>query len=158
MLALVEGNAVGLGLARDHRRCSPSASCLVAFVVIERHCARPDGRLQFFRSQQFLGANIVAFMVSFAMLATFFFLALYMQNILGYSPLQAGVRFLPSTLVIIVTGPIAGRLTDRIGPRPLIVTGLLMVAVSLFWQSCIDVDTGYGYLSAPSCCSASAWG
>jgi Na+/melibiose symporter-like transporter len=48
----------------------------------------------------------------------FFFLTLYMQNILGYSPLEAGVRFLPSTLIIIVAGPVAGRLTDRIGPRP----------------------------------------
>ena len=92
----------------------------------------------FFRSRSFLGANIVAFIVSFAMLAMFFFLALYMQNILGYSPLQAGVRFLPSTLVIIVVGPIAGRLADRIGPRPLMVAGLLLVAGSLFWQSFID--------------------
>ena len=67
---------------------------------------------------------MVAFVVCFAMLAMFFFLALYMQNILGYSPLQAGVRFLPSTLVIIFVAPIAGRLTDRIGPRPLIIAGL----------------------------------
>ena len=68
-----------------------------------------------------MGANIVAFTVSFAMFAMFFFIALYMQNILGYSPLEAGVRFLPSTLVIMVTGPIAGRLADRIGARPLMV-------------------------------------
>ena len=53
------------------------------------------------------------------MLAMFFFMALYMQNILGYSPLEAGIRFLPSTVVIIVIAPIAGRLTDRIGrPHP----------------------------------------
>ena len=69
------------------------------------------------------------------MLAMFFFLALYMQNILGYSPLEAGVRFLPATVVIIVAGPIAGRLADRFGPRPLMVGGLLLTAVSLFWQS-----------------------
>ena len=67
----------------------------------------------FFRSRTFLGANIVAFIVCFAMLAMFFFLALYMQNILGYSPLQAGVRFLPSTLMIIFIAPLAGRLADR---------------------------------------------
>ena len=77
----------------------------------------------FFRSRSFLGANVVAFIVSFAMLAMFFFLALYMQNVKGYSPLEAGVRFLPSTAVIIVVGPIAGRLTDRIGPRPLMTPG-----------------------------------
>ncbi len=81
-----------------------------------------------FRSRSFLGANVVAFIVSFAMLAMFFFIALYMQNVLGYSPLEAGIRFLPSTLVIIVVGPIAGRLSDRIGPRPLMVSGLVMAS------------------------------
>ena len=69
------------------------------------------------------------------MLAMFFFIALYMQNILGYSPLEAGVRFLPSTVVIIIMGPIAGRLADRIGPRPLMTIGLLLTSGSLFWQS-----------------------
>jgi MFS family permease len=69
-----------------------------------------------------------------------------MQNFLHYSPLQAGVRFLPATLVIIVMGPIAGRLTDRIGPRPLMTTGLLLVAAALFIQSRLTVHTGYGLL------------
>jgi MFS family permease len=80
------------------------------------------------------------------MLAMFFFMALYMQNILGYSPLEAGVRFLPSTVVIIVTAPIAGRLTDRIGARVPIAVGLTLVAIALFLQSLITVDTGYGYI------------
>ena len=66
----------------------------------------------FFRSRTSVGANIVAFLVTFAMFAQFFFLTLYMQNVLHYSPLQTGIRFLPSTLVIIVMGPLAGRL-DR---------------------------------------------
>jgi MFS family permease len=101
----------------------------------------------FFRSRSFLGANVVAFIVSFAMLAMFFFLALYMQNIKGYSPLQAGVRFLPSTAVIMIAGPLAGRLTDRIGPRPLMTLGLLMVSGSLFWQGHLTVDTPYGMLA-----------
>ena len=98
-------------------------------MLVERRSPAPMVDFATFRSRSFLGANIVAFIVSFAMLAMFFFLALYMQNIRGYSPLEAGVRFLPSTLVIIVVGPIAGRLSDRIGPRPLMVGGLLMVAV-----------------------------
>jgi MFS family permease len=93
-----------------------------------------------------VGSNLVAFIVTFAMLAMFFFLALYMQNIKGYSPLQAGVRFLPSTVVIIFAGPIAGRLSDRIGPRPLMVAGLLMVAGSLFWQGHLAIDTSYSFL------------
>jgi MFS family permease len=86
--------------------------------------------------------------ISFAMLAVFFFVALYMQNILGYSPLEAGVRFLPSTLLIIVTAPIAGRLADRIGPQRLIVTGMLLIAASLYIQTHITIHTGYGLLLA----------
>src|SRR4051812_44178212 len=101
---------------------------------------------RFFQSKSFLGANLVAFIVSFGMLAMFFFLALYMQNIKGYSPLQAGVRFLPSTAVIILAGPIAGRLTDRIGPKPLMTAGLLIVSGSLFWQGHLATDTSYGFL------------
>jgi MFS family permease len=80
------------------------------------------------------------------MLAQFFFMALYMQNILGYSALQAGVRFLPSTLMIIVIAPIAGRLADKIGPKPLIMAGLSILALSLFLQSQISVGSGYGTL------------
>jgi MFS family permease len=123
-----------------------AAAAVVAFVAIERRVKAPMVDFAFFRSRSFLGASVVGFIVSFAMLAQFFFLALYMQNILHYSPLQAGVRFLPSTLVIIVMGPIAGRLTDRIGPRPLMTTGLLVVAAALFIQSRLTVHSGYGLL------------
>jgi MFS family permease len=102
--------------------------------------------LSLFHSKTFLGANAVGFIVSFAMLAMFFFLALYMQNILGYSAVQAGVRFLPSTLMIVLIAPLAGRLADRVGPRPLIVTGLSLTTFALFLQTRITVDTGYGLL------------
>ena len=100
----------------------------------------------FFRSRTFLGTNGIAFVVSFSMLAMFFFMALYMQNILGYSPLEAGIRFLPSTVVIIVAAPLAGRLTDRIGARIPIAVGLTLVAIALYLQSRVTVDTSYGYL------------
>ena len=123
-----------------------SAIGLIAFAIVERRVVEPMVDFRFFRSRSFVGANLVAFIVSFAMLAMFFFLALYMQNIKDYSPLQAGVRFLPSTVVIILVAPIAGRLSDRIGPRPLITTGLLIVAGSLFWQGHLEVDTSYGFL------------
>jgi MFS family permease len=100
----------------------------------------------FFRSRQFVGTNGIAFVVSFTMLAMFFFMALYMQNILGYSPLEAGIRFIPSTVPIIVIAPIAGRLTDRIGARLPIAVGLSFVAIALYLQSRVTVDTTYGYL------------
>ena len=117
VLALVEGNAWHWGSGRIVALLVVATVGIVGFVVAELHGSAPMVDFGFFRSRTFLGANLVAFIVSFAMLAQFFFLALYMQNILHYSPLQTGVRFLPSTLVIIVMGPLAGRLTDRIGPR-----------------------------------------
>jgi EmrB/QacA subfamily drug resistance transporter len=146
VLALVEGNSWGWGSASILALFAVAALAIVAFVVAELRVPEPMVDFGFFRSRSFFGANLVAFIVSFAMLAMFFFLALYMQNIKGYSPLQAGVRFLPSTLVIVVVGPIAGRLSDRIGPRPLMVAGLLTVAGSLFWQGHLAVDTSYGFL------------
>jgi EmrB/QacA subfamily drug resistance transporter len=146
VLALVESNAWGWGSARILGLLAVAAVALVVFAGIERRSPVPVVDFDFFRSRSFLGANIVGFAVTFSMLAMFFFIALYMQNILGFSPLEAGVRFLPSTLVIMVAAPIAGRLTDRIGPRPLMTAGLLLCALSMAWLSRIDVGSGYGYL------------
>jgi EmrB/QacA subfamily drug resistance transporter len=146
VLALVEGNSWGWGSPAILALFAVSILGVVAFAIAERRVVEPMVDFQFFRSRSFLGANLVAFIVSFAMLAMFFFLALYMQNIKDYSPLQAGVRFLPSTVVIILVAPIAGRLTDRVGPRPLMTFGLLIVAASLFWQGHLAVDTSYGFL------------
>ena len=146
VLALVEGNAWGWGSPRELAMFAIAAVGLSAFAIVERRRAVPMVDFSFFRSRTFLGANIVAFIVSFAMLAMFFFLALYMQNIRDYSPLQAGVRFLPSTVMIIIIAPLAGRLADRVGSRPLITFGLLCVSGALFWQSRLTVSSGYGTL------------
>ena len=145
-LALVEAGDWGWGSARVLGLFALAAVALAGFALVERHVRVPMVDFRFFRSRTFLGANIVAFIVSFAMLGMFFFLTLYMQNILRYSPLEAGIRFLPTTLMVIVIAPIAGRQTDRIGPRPLIVAGLALVAVSLVWQSFLTPATGFGFL------------
>jgi EmrB/QacA subfamily drug resistance transporter len=146
VLALVEGNSWHWGSGRELALYLIAVAGLVSFAVVERRRRVPMVDFSFFRSRTFLGANIVAFIVSFAMLAMFFFLALYMQNIRHYSPLQAGVRFLPSTMMIVLIAPIAGRLADRVGPRPLMTFGLLSVSGALFWQSQLTVSSGYGTL------------
>ena len=146
ILALVQGNGWGWGSPRELVLFAIAAAGLSAFVWIERHQDSPMVDFSFFRSRTFLGANVVAFIVSFAMLAMFFFMALYMQNVLHYSPLQAGIRFLPSTLMIVLIAPLAGRLADRVGSRPLMTFGLLAVSGALLWQSQLTVSSGYGTL------------
>jgi EmrB/QacA subfamily drug resistance transporter len=146
VLALVEGNNWHWGSGREIAMYVVAVLGLGTFAVVETRRRVPMVDFSFFRSPTFLGANIVAFIVSFAMLAMFFFLALYMQNIRGYTPLQAGVRFLPSTMMIVLIAPIAGRLADRVGSRPLMTFGLLCVSGSLFWQSHLSVSSSYGTL------------
>jgi EmrB/QacA subfamily drug resistance transporter len=146
ILALIEGNSWGWGSGRTVGLLATSAVLLTVFTQVERRVAAPMVDFTFFRSKGFLGANIVAFLVSFSMLATFFFIALYLQNVRGYSPLEAGVRFLPMTVIIIFAGPLAGRLADKVGPRPLITAGLFLTGVSLYWQGHLAVDTAYGQL------------
>jgi EmrB/QacA subfamily drug resistance transporter len=146
VLALVEGTSWGWGSPEIVALLGFAVLALVVFAVLEPRVREPMVDFTFFRSRTFLGANAVAFIVTFAMLSTFFFIALYMQNLLGYSALEAGLRFLPATLMIIVVAPLAGRLTDRVGPRPLMVTGLALTTLSLFLQTRIDVDSGYGVL------------
>jgi EmrB/QacA subfamily drug resistance transporter len=146
VLGLVEANSWGWGSARILGLFALAVIALAVFVWIERRSPAPVVDFAFFRSRQFFGATAVAFMVTFAMFAMFFFIALYMQNILQFSPLETGVRFLPTTLLVMVAGPISGRLSDRIGPRWLMTAGLLIIAASLLWQSRVTTDTGFGYL------------
>jgi EmrB/QacA subfamily drug resistance transporter len=146
VLALVEGNSWHWGSTREIALFAVAIVGLTSFVQIELRRKAPMVDFSFFRARTFVGANVVAFIVSFAMLAMFFFLALYMQNIRGYTPLEAGVRFLPSTALVIVMGPLAGRLADRVGPRPLMTLGLLIVSGALFWLSHVTVSSGYDAL------------
>ena len=138
VLALIEGNSWGWGspriIAPDRRLGRPARR------LRRRRAAVKAPMVEFglFADRNFIGAVTVAFIVSFAMLGMFFFLALYMQNILGYTPLEAGVRFLPTTLVIMVVAPLAGRLADRVGPRWPIFVGLSLVTVALFEFTRID--------------------
>jgi EmrB/QacA subfamily drug resistance transporter len=146
VLALVQSNSWHWGSVRIAGLFVVATVTLSAFVVIELRVRAPMLDFSFFRSRTSAGANVVAFLVTFAMFAQFFFLTLYMQNVLHYSPLQTGVRFLPATVVIILVTPLAGRLTDRVGSRPLMALGLAIVGAALLIQSQLTIHTGYGLL------------
>ncbi len=146
VLALVEGNDWGWGSPGIVALLAGSVLAAIAFVAVEGRVRAPMVEFRFFGDRNFLGAVVVALIITFAMMGVFFFLALYMQDILRYSPLEAGVRFLPSTLMIVGVAPVAGRLADRFGPRWLIVAGLSILTASLWTFTHIAVDSSYGDL------------
>jgi predicted MFS family arabinose efflux permease len=123
-----------------------AALALVGFVVVETRSDSPMLQLHFFKNPTFTAANTVAFLVSFGMFGMFFFLSLYLQNVHGYSAVQAGLRFLPQTLAIIVTAPLAGRLAGRLGSRLPMTVGMLLTGSALLLLTRADVHTGYSLL------------
>ena len=99
--------------------------------------------LSLFRSSTFSGANIVVLLVTLAMFGILFFVSLYMQNVLGYSAVQAGAAFLPLTLLVVLVAPIAGRISDRVGSRWLMAGGMTLVATQLLYFSTLGVHESY---------------
>ena len=146
VLVLIEGNTWGWDSNAIIGLLAGSVVMLALFVFVEQRVKAPIIEFALFNSRNYIGSVIVAFIISFAMLGVFFFLALYMQNILGYSALEAGVRFLPTTLVIMVISPLSGRLSDRIGPRWPIVTGMSLIAISLYLFSTIENGTTFSQI------------
>lgn len=120
---------------------------LVAFIAWERRSPRAMLPLAFFRIPAFSAGNVVGFALSFGLFGTFFFMSLYMQLIRGYTPIAAGVRFLPMTAMIIVAAPLAGRAASRVGSRLPMSAGLLLAAVGLFLTSRIQADTRFALIT-----------
>jgi EmrB/QacA subfamily drug resistance transporter len=141
--ALIEANAYGWTSTRIVGSFAVAAVALVAFVALELRQRLPMFDLSLFRNGTFTGANTVVLLVGLAMFGVFFFISLYMQNILGYSPVQAGAAFLPMTLLVILVSPIAGRLSDRVGSRWLLAVGMTVVTVQLLYLSRLGVNESY---------------
>jgi predicted MFS family arabinose efflux permease len=120
-----------------------AAVLLVAFIVVEKRQRLAMLDLSLFKIGSFTGANIVAMLVSLSMFGVFFFVSLYIQNILGFSPTQAGASFLPMVLLIILIAPLAGRLSDRVGSRWLMGGGMTLVGFSLLLYERVTVDSSF---------------
>ena len=108
-----------------------SAVLLVAFVVIELRAKAPLVRLSIFRVRSLTAANIVMFLVASGMFAMFFFNTLYIQRVLGYGPLKAGLAFLPFTAGIMVSAGLASQFAPRIGVRPVAAVGMILTALGM---------------------------
>ena len=135
---LIRGNAQGWGSAATLLELGGAAVLLIAFVLVERRAREPMVDLSLFRNRTFTGGSLVAFGLSASMFAMFLYLTLYIQNGLGYDPLETGLRFLPITLVSFFIAPIAGIVMHRVAPNVQLGTGMALVGVGLFLMSGID--------------------
>jgi EmrB/QacA subfamily drug resistance transporter len=120
-----------------------AAALLVAFVLIELRSAAPLVRLSIFRVRSLLTANVVMLLAASGMFAMFFFNTLYIQRVLGFGPLTAGLAFLPFTAGIMLSAGLASQFTPRIGVRPVTVAGLLLTASGMLLLTQLPVDGSY---------------
>ena len=139
----IEASNYGWTSARILGAFAIAAVALVTFGLLELHQRAPMLDLSLFRNRTFSGANAAMLFVGLAMFGTFFFVSLYMQNVLGYSPVEAGASFLPMTILIILIAPRAGALTDRVGSRWLVGGGMTLLAGMLFYYTTLGASESF---------------
>jgi EmrB/QacA subfamily drug resistance transporter len=140
---LIEANTYGWSSSRIVGSFVVGVVSLAAFILIERRRRSPMLDLSLFRSGTYAGANLAMLLVALSMLGVFFFVSLYMQNVLGYSAVQAGAAFLPMTILIILVAPVAGKLSDKFGSRWLMSIGMVLIAIQLLYLSQLGPDAGF---------------
>jgi predicted MFS family arabinose efflux permease len=141
--ALVKAPTVGWGDTRTIGELAAALALLAAFVANELRHRNPLAPLSIFRING-LGFSDVTQLIAFAgFLAMFFFLTLYMQNVLGYSPIQTGAAYLPLCFAIGISAGVSSQLLSRVGTRPVIVAGAVIAAGGMYWLSRIPVHGSY---------------
>jgi EmrB/QacA subfamily drug resistance transporter len=148
IFGLIRGNPEGWGSPLILACLIGAAVLLALFVAIESRSDHPMLDLTLFRKPAFNGVSAVAFCLSAGMFAMFLYLTIYMQGVLDFSPLQAGLRFLPLTVLSFIASPIAGALSHRIPIRVLLGVGLGLVGVGLLLMHGVSPDSGWTALLA----------
>jgi EmrB/QacA subfamily drug resistance transporter len=141
--ALVEAPAAGWGSAQTIGLLAVAVGLLAAFVVIERRSAAPLVPFSIFRLRTLTGANVVGILTGASLFSMFFFISLYMQSVLGYSAIKAGLSYLPLAVTIVLAAGIASPLVTRIGFKPVLATGMVLISAGLLWFSQISADGSY---------------
>jgi EmrB/QacA subfamily drug resistance transporter len=141
--ALVDANNAGWGSTRTIGLLAVSAALLIAFVVIEHRTPDPLVSFRIFRLRTLTGANIVGILVGASLFSMFFFISLYMQQVLGYSAIKAGLSYLPLALSIIVSAGIASQLVTKTGYKGVLAVGMGLIAIALVWFSQISVHGSF---------------
>jgi EmrB/QacA subfamily drug resistance transporter len=140
---LVKAPDVGWGTARTISLLAGALALLVAFVINEQRTKNPLAPLSIFRINGLAFANATQLIAFAGFLAMFFYLTLYMQNVLGYTAIQTGAAYLPLCFAIGIAAGISSQLLSRVGTRPVIVTGALISAAGLYWLSRIPVHGSF---------------
>jgi EmrB/QacA subfamily drug resistance transporter len=141
--ALVDANRAGWTSAQTLGLGALSLALLAAFVVIEQRVSKaPLVPFRIFRLRSLRGSDIVGLLIGMSLFAMFFFISLYLQQVLGYSALRTGFAYLPLALTIIVSAGVASQLVTRIGFKPTLILGLLFVTGGLVWFSQVSAPGG----------------
>jgi EmrB/QacA subfamily drug resistance transporter len=148
IFGLIRGNPEGWGSLQIVATLGAAVALMVAFVAIEARSTHPMLDLHLFRKPAFNGVSAVAFGLSGGMFAMFLYLTIYMQGVLDFSPLEAGLRFLPLTVLSFIASPIAGSLSHRIPIRILLGVGLATVGVGLLLMGGVSADSEWTTLLA----------
>ena len=141
--ALVDATDAGWGSGQTLGLLALSAGLLAAFVTIELRSQAPLVPFRIFRLRTLTGANTVGLLVGGSLFSMFFFITLYMQQVLGYSAIEAGLSYLPLAVSIIIAAGIASQLVTRIGFKPVLAIGMSLIAVALLWFSQVSPDGGF---------------
>lgn len=147
--ALIEGQKHGWTSALILSLLVGGAILLILFVLIERRAAEPMINVRLFQDRDFAIGNIIALLISFALLGAFFLIPLFVQQILGFSAFKSGLITLPMSAVMLLVAPNVGRLSDRVGARPFLVSGLLFASGGLALLANFSVHTTSSDLILP---------
>ena len=140
--AIVDAVNAGWGSAATLSKIGGALVLLAAFVIIELRERHPLMPFSVFRLRTLRGANVVGLLVGMSLLSMFFFLSLYLQNVLHYSPIKTGLSYLPLAVGIILASGAASALVTRIGFKPVLIAGMLLIAGALIWFSRLPTSGG----------------
>ena len=143
--AVVEAVNVGWGATRTIVCLIAAVLLLIAFVVIELRRRDPLVPFTIFRLRTLRGANIVGLLVGMSLFSMFFFISLYLQDVLGYSPIQTGIAYLPLAVGIILSAGVASALVTKLGFKTPLIVGMLFIAGGLIWFSRVPGHGGHFY-------------
>ena len=143
VFALVDANAAGWESTQTIGLLIASVLLIGIFVVIEQRSAAPLVPFRIFRSRTLTGSNITALLIGAALFSMFFFISLYMQQVLGYDALKAGLSYLPLAIFIIISAGVASQLVTKVGFKPVLVSGMALIAIALVWFAQVSVGDSY---------------